>query len=156
MLIWMRKNRELYLSIGSNLGDRSANLMQAIELLNRYFGTRYKRVSSIIKTPAWGFEGAEFMNLAVAFDTDLEAEDILALCKKVEKEMGRVEEGIVSDSSGKRIYKDRIIDIDIILLGNEIINTEKLIIPHPRMKERDFVMIPLKEIISDEYVCGID
>ncbi len=150
------KNRELYLSIGSNVGDRSVNLMHAIKLLDRALGSRYKRLSSIITTPAWGFDGDEFMNLAVVYETSMEAEDILALCKSVEKEMGRVDEGVKLDSYGKRIYKNRIIDIDIILLGHEIVNTRKLIIPHPKMKERDFVMIPLKEIISDEYVCGID
>lgn len=130
--------------------------MHSIELLNKALGSRYKRRSSIITTPAWGFDGAEFFNLVVVYDTSMEAEELLALCKSVEKEMGRVDEGVKLDSYGNRIYKDRIIDIDIILLGDEKINTEKLVVPHPRMKERDFVMIPLKEIISDEYVCGID
>ncbi len=151
----MMKNRTVYLSIGSNLCDRSANILLAIKKLEEYLGPREK-LSSFMETPSWGFDGADFLNVAVSFTTSLGAEEILKICKDVERQMGRDCEGEELDENGKRIYHDRIIDIDIILLGEEKIDTPTLKIPHPRMWERDFVIKPLKEIFDGELMRGND
>lgn len=140
--------RELYLGLGSNLLDRAANLNRAIELLEKELGSKCLRRSGIFESAAMGFEGPDFMNMAVVFETDLPAQELLRLCKKVERQMGRESEGIVLDKKGRRVYSSRIIDIDLLLLGNESWETEELVIPHPRMEERAFVMVPLAEILK--------
>lgn len=149
------KTRDLYLSLGSNLGDRKANLLKAVEMLDARLG-KHKRLSSIVETKSWGFEGEDFLNLAVMYETEMEGEQILRICKEVEKRIGRKEEGIKMDGQGRRVYADRLIDVDILLLGEEKICSERLTIPHPRMWERDFVIKPLKEIFSGDFVPGID
>lgn len=149
------KTRDLYLSLGSNLGDRKANLLKAVEMLDASLG-KHKRLSSIVETKSWGFEGEDFLNLAVMYETEMEGEQILRICKEVEKRIGRKEEGIKMDEQGRRVYADRLIDVDILLLGEEKICSESLTIPHPRMWERDFVIKPLKEIFSGDFVPGID
>ena len=149
------KTRDLYLSLGSNLGDRKANLLKAVEMLDARLG-KHKRLSSIVETKSWGFEGEDFLNLAVMYETEMEGEQILRICKEVEKRIGRKEEGIKMDGQGRRVYADRLIDVDILLLGEEKICSESLTIPHPRMWERDFVIKPLKEIFSGDFVPGID
>ena len=149
------KTRDLYLSLGSNLGDRKANLLKAVEMLDASLG-KHKRLSSIVETKSWGFEGEDFLNLAVMYETEMEGEQILRICKEVEKRIGRKEEGIKMDGQGRRVYTDRLIDVDILLLGEEKICSESLTIPHPRMWERDFVIKPLKEIFSGDFVPGID
>ena len=145
---------DLYLSLGSNQGNREENIENALSLLNIELGTPYKAVSSLIETEAWGFESDnKFLNAAVHYQLRLqkgynpEAEGlmILACCKKVERMMGRTGEPEY-DSDGKRIYYDRPIDIDILLFGDNKIDTEELTVPHKLMYERDFVMEPLREI----------
>ena len=155
MLIWKMKNRKLYLSIGSNLYNRKSNILLAIKKLEECLGPR-ERLSDFMETPSWGFVGADFLNVAVSFMTSLDAEEILKVCKSVERQMGRKNEGIELDEGGRRIYHDRIIDIDIILLGEEKIDTPTLKIPHPRMWDRDFVIKPLKEIFDGELMGGND
>ncbi len=149
------KNRKLYLSIGSNLYDRKANILLAIKKLEDYLGP-CEKLSDFMETSSWGFVGADFLNVAVSFMTSLDAEEILKVCKSVERQMGRKNEGIELDEGGRRIYHDRIIDIDIILLGEEKIDTPTLKIPHPRMWDRDFVIKPLKEIFDGELMGGND
>ncbi len=129
-----------YLSIGTNLGDRSANISRAVRLLGRA-GT-VLRQSSVIETEPEGFVSEhKFLNACVAIDTLLPPRELLAATQKIEKEMGRTEKS----ENGK--YKDRLIDIDILLYGNITFDDEDLHIPHPRMTERDFVMRPLGEIM---------
>lgn len=141
------ESREVYLSLGSNLGDRRSNLDTAVALLSESFGHGYKRISSVIETRSWGFSGADFLNMAVVYDTTLEPLEILHICKSVESRMGRPVRDAEYDSTGKRIYRDRIIDIDILLIGEEVISLPELTVPHPRMNERDFVLIPLRQIL---------
>ena len=145
---------ELYLSLGSNQGDRRKNIEDALSLLNIELGVSYKTVSSFIETRPWGFESEnKFMNAAVLYELDMkkgynpEAEGlmILEICKSIERRMGRTEE-LQYDEAGNRIYTDRPIDIDILLFGDNNIDCEELTVPHKLMYERDFVMIPLKEI----------
>ncbi len=145
---------ELYLSLGSNSGDREKNIEDALSLLNIELGTPFKRVSSLIETDPWGFESDnKFMNAAVLYELELkkgynpEAEGLMVLeiCKDIERKLGRTGSPRYDDD-GKRIYSDRPIDIDILLFGEDNIDCEELTVPHKLMYERDFVMVPLKEI----------
>ena len=145
---------ELYLSLGSNTGDRKKNIEDALSLLNIEFGMPFKRVSSLIETDPWGFESDnKFMNAAVLYELELkkgynpEAEGLMVLeiCKDIERKLGRTGSPQYDDD-GKRIYSDRPIDIDILLFGDDNIDCEELTVPHKLMYERDFVMVPLKEI----------
>ena len=147
---------ELYLSLGSNKGDRRHNLEAAISMLNIELGTPFKAVSGFIETEPWGFESEYgFMNAAVLYELDLpvnfnpEAEGlmILDICKSIERRLGRTGSPQY-DEKGNRIYSDRPIDIDILLLGDSRIDCDELTVPHKLMYERDFVMIPLKEIAT--------
>ena len=144
----------LYLGLGSNQGDRALNIEHAISMLNVELKTPYKAISSLLETEPWGFESQEkFMNAVVLYELELpegynpEAEGlmILEICKDIERRMGRTGEPQY-DEKGERIYKDRPIDIDILLFGDNRIDCPELTVPHKLMYERDFVMIPLREI----------
>ena len=144
----------LYLGLGSNQGDRALNIEHALSMLNVELKTPYKAISSLLETEPWGFESQEkFMNAVVLYELELpegynpEAEGlmILEICKDIERRMGRTGEPEY-DEKGERIYKDRPIDIDILLFGDNRIDCPELTVPHKLMYERDFVMIPLKEI----------
>ena len=145
---------ELYLSLGSNQGDREQNIETALSLLNIELGKPYKRVSSMIETEPWGFDSEDkFINAAVLYELDLpegynaeaEALMILEICKDIERRLGR-KDNPQYDEKGKRIYTSRPIDIDILLFGDNRIDCQELTIPHKLMYERDFVMVPLREI----------
>ena len=145
---------ELYLSLGSNQGDRERNIETALSLLNIELKTPYKSVSSLYETEPWGFDSDDkFINIAVLYELYLpkgfnpEAEGlmILEICKSIERRLGRTEQPRY-DENGERIYTSRPIDIDILLLGDYHIDCEELTIPHKLMEQRDFVMTPLKEI----------
>ena len=145
---------DLYLSLGSNQGDRVQNMENALSLLNIELKTPYKAVSSFIETEPWGFESDEkFLNAAVHYELELpegynpEAEGlmILEICKDIERRLGRRGEAQY-DKNGDRIYTSRPIDIDILLFGDNKIDCPELTVPHRLMYERDFVMIPLREI----------
>ena len=138
---------DVYFSLGSNLGDREGNLRKALSLMEERLGTKVKRLSSFYVNPSQGFDGEEFINCAALFDIEDDCASVLRICKSIEAEMGR-RENIEFDSEGNRIYHDRIIDIDILLYGDRTINQSNLIVPHPRMEEREFVMKPLSEIKS--------
>ncbi len=154
-----RSNKEkvrLYLSLGSNEGDRRQNIENAISMLNIELKTPYTAVYSFIETEPWGFESEDkFINAAVLYELELpegynaEAEGLMILekCKDIERRMGRTG-GPQYDERGERIYTSRPIDIDILLLGDSRIDCEELTVPHKLMYERDFVMIPLNEIMN--------
>ena len=146
---------DLYLSLGSNQGDRAQHLENALSLLNIELKRPYKEVSSFIETEPWGFDSDEkFLNAAVHYELELprgynpEAEGlmILEICKDMERRMGRSGEPQY-DEGGHRIYTSRPIDIDILLFGENRIDCPELTVPHKLMYERDFVMIPLNEIL---------
>ena len=147
---------DLYLSLGSNQGDRAQNIENALSLLNIELKKPYKAVSSFLETEPWGFESDEkFINAAAHYELELpkgynaEAEGlmILEICKDIERRMGRTGKPQY-DKNGGRIYTSRPIDIDILLFGDNKIDCPELTVPHKLMYERDFVMIPLKEIIK--------
>ena len=149
-----RNKVELYLGLGTNQGDRELNIEHAVAMLNVELKTPYKAISSLIETEPWGFDSHQkFLNAVVLYELDLpkgynpEAEGlmILEICKDIERRMGRIGEPQY-DERGERIYASRPIDIDILLFGDHKIDCDELTIPHKLMYERDFVMIPLKEI----------
>ena len=147
---------DLYLGLGSNSGDRKASLHRALEMLDSALGTHYDAVSDFIETEPWGFDSPDlFLNAVVRYVLDVPrgteicrfAHSILDKCKEIERKMGRTGSPEYDDS-GHRIYHSRIVDIDILLLGDFRIDEDDLKIPHPLMLERDFVMIPLRQIIK--------
>lgn len=131
-----------YLSLGSNLGDRHATMQSAILLLGKQAGS-VDRVSSAIETEPWGFKSAnKFLNMCVRIITTLSPEQLLVTTKDIELQLGRTTKSV----NGQ--YHDRPIDIDILTYDDLHINTPSLTLPHPHMHERDFVMIPLREILD--------
>ena len=136
---------KVYFSLGSNLGDRKRNLERALELMDRAFGRHWERVSPFLETEAWGFEGEPFLNCAVLYELEDEPAHVLKLVKRIERRMGRRGRPDY-DAEGKRIYRSRRIDIDILLYGERKVETPELVIPHPLMGERDFVQDTLKFI----------
>lgn len=131
----------VYLSLGSNLSDRHATMRRAIDMLNAEAGT-VDRQSSLLETEPWGFESAnKFLNMCVRLLTTLTPEQLLLKTQDIEKRLGRT----VKSVDGK--YHDRPIDIDMLMYDDVNISTPTLTLPHPHMHERDFVMIPLREIL---------
>lgn len=126
----------VWLALGSNLGDRFENLRQARKELSMQI--TLEKCSSIYETPPWGFEDQPaFLNQVVIGKTHLTPEDLLKFVKKIESDLGR----ILTFKNGPRL-----IDIDILLYADLVVEMENLIIPHPRMLERGFVLMPLAEI----------
>lgn len=133
---------EIYLGLGSNLGDKCLHLRTAINEIEKRIG-HVECQSAFVETEPWGFESDNtFVNAVVRVDTALSPLDLLKETQTIEREMGRTHKTV----DGK--YSDRIIDIDILLYGDEEINLPELVVPHPRMYERDFVMKPLEEVRS--------
>jgi len=127
----------VYIALGTNVGERDANLLQALELLPES-GVHIRRVSSIYETEPVDYLDQEwFLNAVLEGETELDALDLLSALRLIEARMG-----------GKKAFAKgpRKIDLDILLYGNETIDTPELQVPHPRMLERKFVLIPLAEI----------
>lgn len=132
----------VYLGLGTNLGDHRLNLETAIRLLEERVGT-VVRTSQFHETEPCGFSSDNmFMNAAVCIDTQLSPRGLLEATQAIEHEMGRT----VKSTDGR--YHDRIIDIDILLYDDLHMDEPDLKIPHPLMHERDFVMLPLGEILA--------
>ena len=135
---------KVYLGLGSNLGDRNAHIEQAIALIHERVGEIVRR-SSFIETEPWGFESEnKFLNAVILCETELTPRQLLKATQKIERELGRKKKSASSHIS--HLYKDRPIDIDILLYDDLTIDEPDLKIPHPLMEQRDFVMIPLREI----------
>ncbi len=133
-------NHQVYLGLGSNLGDCRKNLERAIRLIGDRVG-QVTRQSSFIETEPWGFESPhKFMNAVILCETTRSPREVLLLTQQIERDMGRMKKSV---SGG---YADRAIDIDILLYDDVTIDEPDLKIPHPLMHERDFVMRPLNEI----------
>ena len=136
--------RNIYIALGSNMGDRFANLQEAVNLIDNGIG-QVLRCSSIYEVPAVGFSGAIFLNACLVAESEKTAKVILKGLKAVENEMGRKQ---VSNGS----YRDRPIDLDLIMVEDEVFNSEELSIPHPRFQDRLFVLQPLCEIAPQKRV----
>ncbi|MEC7262721.1 MAG: 2-amino-4-hydroxy-6-hydroxymethyldihydropteridine diphosphokinase, partial [Bacteroidota bacterium] len=124
----MGKKHKVYLSLGSNLGNRLANLQKAIFRTQQQVGLVLD-ISSVYENPAIGFEGDDFLNICISVLTPLEPKALLDTLLGIEQEFGRVR----SQGDG---YSSRTLDIDIIYYGQEVINTGDLVIPHPQMQNR--------------------
>ncbi|MBQ8529691.1 MAG: 2-amino-4-hydroxy-6-hydroxymethyldihydropteridine diphosphokinase [Parabacteroides sp.] len=128
-----------YLGLGTNIGNKRRNLITAAALLAERVGD-VLALSGFYETEPWGFESNNwFLNAAVKLNTDYSPQELLVVTQQIEKELGRTEK-----SNGT--YHDRMIDIDILLYDDEVLQTPELVLPHPLMHERKFVMEPLAEI----------
>ena len=135
-----------YLGLGSNLGDREANIRKAISLIGKKVGL-VLRQSSLIETEPWGFESANrFLNGVILVETTLTPRQLLKATQKIERQLGRKKKSTDSCLLTPVSYSDRSIDIDILLYDDLTVDEPDLKIPHPLMEQRDFVMIPLNEI----------
>ena len=133
----------MYLSLGTNLGNRHENLSRAQELIGREVGT-VVAASDVIETEPWGFDsGNAFLNMVAKVETELEPIDALHVTQDIEKRLGR------SEKSVNGVYHDRIIDIDLLMYDDLIMNTPQLTLPHPLMRQRPFVMEPLSQIAPE-------
>ena len=133
----------LYLSLGTNLGDRRSHLETAISHIARKVGTIVS-ASDIIETEPWGFDSSNsFLNMVVKVETHLQPLEVLHATQNIEHLLGRTEKTV----NGQ--YKDRVIDIDLLLYDDIVMNTPELTLPHPRMYQRSFVMDPLTQIAPD-------
>ncbi len=132
---------EVYIGTGSNLGDRSGNLDTALGLIAEY-PLKIDKVSSVFISSPWGFRSDnDFFNQVIGITTSMEAYDLLDMVWEIETGMGRKRTG--------KGYSDRIIDIDILFYGSEIISFRDLVIPHPLLHERMFVLQPMAEIVPE-------
>lgn len=160
---------EVYLSLGSNLGDREQQLKQAIRFIDERIG-EVVRQSSFIETEPWGFQSEhQFLNAAICCLTDKTPREVLQLTQQIERDLGKTKAHATqrppqpsaliphpsslspqpSSLSPQPSYYDRPIDIDILLYDDWKVSEPDLKIPHPLMHQRDFVMIPLKEIMTE-------
>ena len=134
----------VYLSLGTNLGDKETNLRMAVEEIAKRVGEGTS-LSAFHASEPWGFESENsFLNAVCCISTDLAPMELLHVTQEIERSLGRLKKSV------NGIYSDRIIDIDILLYDDWHIDTPELTIPHPLMWERDFVMIPLREIAPEQ------
>lgn len=131
----------LYLGLGSNLGDRHALIREAIRLLGERVG-EVARVSRVMETEPWGYvSDNKFLNAACCVHTSLTPEECLKRTQEIERTLGR------GQKSRGHVYHDRTIDIDLLMYDRLRVSTPTLTLPHPHIMERDFVRIPLQEIM---------
>ena len=132
---------KVYLSLGTNLGNRKRHIREAIEKIGELIGD-VVRQSALYETKPWGFSSPnDFINACVMVETALSPRQLLEMTQRIEREMGRMGKSVNGE------YHDRIIDIDILLYDDLTVSDPDLVIPHPLMEERDFVMTPLREIL---------
>jgi 2-amino-4-hydroxy-6-hydroxymethyldihydropteridine diphosphokinase len=130
-----------YIGLGSNLGDRVGAIADALRVLSRTPGIVVSAVSHVYESEPWGVtHQPPFANAVAALDVDIDVHALLAACKRIESESGR--------TPGLR-YGPRPIDLDVLLFGDWVVDTPDLVVPHPRLLERDFVVTPLLEIAPD-------
>lgn len=129
---------KLYISLGSNIGDKLQFIDDAILQIQDKIG-KIKSKASIYETPAWGFIGNSFFNTCIIVETEFSTKKCLSIFQKIEKDLGRKQKK-------SAVYENRPIDIDIIYSSEGIFNYPNLIVPHPLMKDRKFVLYPLNEI----------
>ena len=143
----LKEVHTVYLSLGTNLGDKEQNLLTAIAEIGRRIGPIMAQ-SAFLATEPWGFESENtFLNAAIRIETELSPIALLDESQQIERDMGRTQKSSANCQLSTVNYQDRIIDIDILLYDDLHIDTPRLTIPHPLMQQRDFVLIPLKEIL---------
>ncbi len=135
-------NKTAYIAFGGNIGDTQKVIFEAVEALKLVPGISVLAVSDMFETKPWGYEEQNnFINACAKLDVTISPQALLGVCLGIEAAMGR-----------KRSIKNgpRIIDIDLIMYEDEVINTDELILPHPRMWERDFVLVPLLQVVNED------
>ena len=150
-----KKTHQVYLGLGANLGNREETILKAYDEIERLIGAIVRRSAFFYSEP-WGFDsGHAFVNTVIMVETTLSPHAVLRQTQHIERLLGKrrchATKRIIQNSKFKiqnSFYHDRPIDIDILLYDDLTIDTPKLKIPHPLMHERDFVMIPLEEIIK--------
>ncbi len=136
------------IGIGTNMGDRYENIRNAIEALELVPGIKVLRESSVYETEPWGYtDQPGFYNNVIEVESEKSPQALLGVCLGIEAGMGRVRQFT---------YGPRIIDLDLLFYENETSDTEELILPHPLIGERDFVLVPLKELYDAMYIYGYD
>ena len=134
----MKSQNQVVLSLGTNQGNRLRNIENCIQLIHQEVGTVIK-ISKLYETPSWGFDSDAFYNCALVVHTFMSANTILTKILNIEKQLGRVRDMTLE-------YQSRIIDIDLIAFNEEIIDTDKLQVPHPLMQNRKFVLLPMLDL----------
>jgi 2-amino-4-hydroxy-6-hydroxymethyldihydropteridine diphosphokinase len=134
-----------FLALGANLGDRLEHLRRAVELLDEHEGVRVVRSSRVYETAPVGPPQPDYLNAVVEVRTALAAADLLRVCLGIEQKMGRVR---------AERWGPRVIDVDVLTYDDERIDEPDLIVPHPRMHERAFVLVPLLELTSEPMLPG--
>jgi len=137
----MKSQHQVVLSLGTNQGNRHRNIEDCIQLIHQEVGTVIK-ISNLYETPSWGFDSDAFYNCTLVLHTYRSANKILSKILKIEKQLGRVRGNVAE-------YQSRIIDIDLIAFDEEIIDLEKLQVPHPLMQDRNFVLLPMRDLNFD-------
>ena len=133
---------QVYLSLGTNLGNRKRNIREAIDKIGEQIGV-VKRQSALYETQPWGYSSPnDFINACVLVLTPMAPRQVLEATQRIEREMGRTLKSVDGE------YHDRIIDIDILMIDDLVIDEPDFHVPHPLMEKRDFVMKPLKEIFK--------
>ncbi|PAF16264.1 2-amino-4-hydroxy-6-hydroxymethyldihydropteridine diphosphokinase [Terribacillus saccharophilus] len=138
--------KQAWIALGSNIAPRETYLQQAIQTLNEHAEIKLNQVSTVYETDPVGYEDQDqFLNLVAEVETSLKPMELLHVCQKIEQDLGR-----------KRIIRwgPRTVDLDILLYSTENMNVEELILPHPRMHERAFVLVPLAEIAPELLLKG--
>lgn len=139
-------SEKVYLALGSNVGDRERNLHAAMERISQTSSVVFRRASGIYETEPVGYtEQGRFLNMVISVETDLEPLELLKNTQEIEHSLKRTRE---------IHWGPRIIDIDILMYGNQRINLPELVIPHPEMHKRAFVLIPLRDVFSEGLVFG--
>ena len=139
----MDKTQTVYISLGSNLGAKKLHLQKAIFLISKSLGI-VRKISPIYASPSWGFKSDDFLNACLSLETSLSPDDLLGELMHIEKSLGR-------QRGTSESYQNRTIDLDIIYYGNVVVENEHLVIPHPKMAERRFVLRPLSDIAPQFY-----
>jgi len=143
-----KKLNQLYLGLGSNLGNKIENIEKALVLIHAEIGPITKKSTFYFSQPQGFVSNNDFVNMVIKLETDRTPFEVLEGIEQIEKVMGRT-----SKSNG--FYQDRLIDIDILYYNNEKIRTDLLVIPHPFIFQREFVHVPLMEILDDTTLIAI-
>ena len=137
---------QVYLSLGSNKENRFKYIKAAIEASHKHLGSLIS-VSDIYETESWSYSDNDYLNCVIEINTELSPNNLLKESQSIEKNLGRTSKTIIKE--GKAEYSARSIDIDILFYSNEIVNTQILVIPHPQLHFRNFVLEPMQQIASD-------
>lgn len=137
-----------YVALGSNMGDAKSNIEAAVNALDTVPGITVDAVSPVYETKPWGYEDQNnFCNACARLKAEISPEALLGVCLGIEAGLGRIR---------KVTNGPRVIDIDVLIYKGQERNTRELILPHPRMNERDFVLVPLKDVAQEDMIASLE